>query len=417
MVGMGLLGGVSIVTMKVMQDQAGNEAYLKQTAAVNRATLQVQNVVGNAARCNQMLVGKTREGAVYPNINFTTATTLPGGRLEITQDGRTQILLDDDLPYADGFYIPPNGIRLTRSALGDTVSEIVIRFHIRNRVGSKNTASLRDNTNPNVIIKRIPFMVEMAGDTIRSCGPIISDADVAAKKTMCDSLGSAASWNGTSCDLSPMVCPNPGEIPIEVASLGRVNCMPATQANMNEIFDFSSSSCAPGQSVTLAPSAMTSGSGTKIRAVCTGTPTGCPGGVTLTWKVGDHDCVASSPTSSASFNSSSVSFSDPDSGVPGDTSGSATFQCSDGRKAWVIVGTPTCISSAKNCLAGTTVRWSGATKFCSATTTALISHKQSSTISDSTNSGGSDGTGSTAIECNNGILSVISTAANPTVCN
>lgn len=411
MVGVGLMGGISVVTMKLMEETAQNKSHMSYTAAVNRAAMIVQNAINNESRCKEMLVGETRDANIYPNIPGTVR--ICGGQggacsnsLRIRKGAGYEVLLQTNREYAEGFYIPPYGIQLASSPLGAGVSELVITFRTRSRDASSNSPTVQATAaagKAGVIVKRIPFLSEFSGGTLRSCGQVVADTDLNARRIMCQSMGGAATWNaGTStCVLNDMRCPNPDEVPITMTSLGGLVCGPVTQTDFqDQIFNFSSSTCAPGQSVSLG----TSVDG-KIKAICTGTATGCAGLSTINWTQGQALCSAA--ITGTTFGSSRTIT---DSTAP--TTGTATFLCQSASRTWVISGTPTCTNSSTSC-APQVVTWSGTTKFCTFTTTATYTQAQKATLTDSTNSGGSDGIGSTDVECSNGKLSVIS----PTSCN
>lgn len=199
MVGLGLLGGISLISMKAMQEQAGNESYLKWTAAVNRAAMEIQNTMNTAARCNEIFVGETRESTSWPNISSTarfcgkpdTSSACTYALRIKTGTGTYQELLKADTEYGEGFYIPPYGIQLATSANGSSISELVLTFKTRNRTLRKNSASIKGTTatDQGTIIKRIPFVTTLSGNMIKSCGPVVADEDLKAKEIMCRSLG------------------------------------------------------------------------------------------------------------------------------------------------------------------------------------------------------------------------------------
>ncbi len=382
MVGVGLLGGVSLVTMKVMQENAGNEAYLNFTAKVNSASMLIQNAMNNAGRCNEMVVGQVR------------GTSLP--YLRISKGGAAyEVLLQENTEYAD-FFVPSSGIQLTTSTLGSNISEIVLTFKTRRQALLKGGNA--SNLNKGMIVKRIPFVTELTGTMIKSCGPVVSDADAAAKEVMCRSLGAAATWSGGVCTLVEMKCPA-GQVPSQMTSMGKVICVSVLNPNFRDtLFDYGPTTCAAGQTVTLV-----AGAGGKIKAGCAGTALNCPA-TTLTWTAGNIQC-------SAAFSATAFGASQTQASTLANTSGSATYLCNTGLKAWSLSGTPTCVSTSYRCAAGQVVNWSGATKFCSVTTATL--YEDLVKVQLTSNAAASSGAGTTWVECNKGVLSVIP----PTTCN
>lgn len=397
LMGMAMMGGVSLVTMKVLEESANNESNLKFHASVNRATSIIQNSLSNNTRCNEMLVGKTR-----------SAAGVPLDTLQIAKGSGFEVLLQDDRQYAEGFYIPDNGIRLAESAMGTSVSELVITFYGRkySKVGQdfdieRAVAAGKASR----VIKRIPFMAEVNGTTIKACGPVISDADLKAKKTMCEALGAAASWNtGTGqCDLAEVKCPV-GQVATEINSLGSYTCVDAKAAvNLNHLFDFSSTTCGPGQTVTLGV-----GAGGKIVATCAGAATQCPTMV-VTWYQetagGSSNRSACSATLTAAAWNTPATANDTNSDSTPNMVGQAAFRCNQFRGTWVVDGASWCNDTSRNC-ANQEVRWSGDSKFCRAMSGA-IKDGASASIPDSTAQGGSDGTGTANVSCSNGIVTVL----------
>ncbi len=388
MVAVGLLGGVSLVTMKVIQSQAQNQSNLKMTDAVNKASLIVQTMMSNNQRCNEMMVGKTRNNGT----NYT---------LQIASTGGNQVFLAPLTTYAEGFRT--GSITLVTSSLGTGVTDLVMEFFTRakaveNRVNDSDSAQYSYK-----ITKRVSFVSELSGNVIKSCGSVLSDSDLTAKKMMCDSLGAAAAtWTSGTCVLRDMKCTVPGEVPFQFNSLGDFECMPITNSSIrNQIFNYDVSTCSPGQGVTLGPDA-----GGKIKAICTGVATGCPA-TTLSWTAGVN-AYCTAVVAAASFgNTSVVSASAP-------SSGSATYLCDGAVKTWNLQSspTPTCINTTLSC-AAQTVKWSGRTKFCTFTTSATYQQGEKPTLTDSTAQGGTDGTGSAVFECTNGVLGIV---GNGTCC-
>lgn len=388
MVGVGLLGGVSLVTMKLMQNQAQNESNLKYSAAVNRAALLVQTMMNNNQRCNEMMVGRTRNTGSA----FSLQVAMTGGG--------TQVMLAPDTEYSEGFYIPADGIQLVTSSMGTGVTDLVLTFKTRSLAMAKRQTVIKTSTNASTITKRIPFVTELTGDVIKSCGPVLSDSDVTAKKMMCDSLGAgAATWDNTTktCLLREMKCPA-GMVPYQITSLGGMKCQNVTDPSVrDQFFDYSASTCSPGQGVTLG-----AGADGKIKATCTGVATGCPA-TTLSWTVGEK-AFCSGAVSAGAWGATVAATS------VAPYAGTATFLCNSGTKTWALQTTPapTCQNTVLQCPVQT-VTWSGKTKFCKFTSASVYSQGQKATFTDSSALGGSDGTGSAVFECNNGVLGQVGT--------
>lgn len=252
MVGMGLLGGVSLVGMKLMQESATNDSYVRFKAEVSKAAAIIQTNMSDQNSCKTMLVGKTLNTA-QPNLSMTN-------RLGTA----TVVMLEHNKEY-DGFQIPTGGIRLETSRLdspSSRVTDVVITFQIRGRSFAKRVAGQNEQ-----IVKRIPIKTELQPDgvTIRSCGAVLADANIEAKKQLCDSLtAGAADWTGTECRLRKVSCPF-GEVPFQLTSLGSMKCIPVDQKlDPTQLFDFAPDGCsAPGATIQLLP-----GADGKVKAVC-----------------------------------------------------------------------------------------------------------------------------------------------------
>lgn len=252
MLAMGLMGGVSLVGMKLAQESATNDSYVRFKAEVAKAASLIQTHMSDQNSCRTMLVGKARSTS-QANLSMTN-------RL----GNATVILLEQNKEY-DGFQIPAGGIRIEPSRLDSAssrVSDVVITFQIRGRSFAQRKAGQNEQ-----IVKRIPIKTELQADgiTIRSCGVVLADANLDAKKQLCDSLtAGAAIWTGTECRLKKIACPF-GQVPYQLTSLGFVKCIPVDQKlDPTQIFDFAPDACsAPGASIQLSPAA-----DGKVKAVC-----------------------------------------------------------------------------------------------------------------------------------------------------
>ncbi|MES2525826.1 MAG: hypothetical protein V4598_02015 [Bdellovibrionota bacterium] len=257
MVAMGLLGGVSLVGMKLMQESASNDTYLRFKGEVAKATALVQSNLSDKNGCRSMLVGKDR------------GTSISQLTMSNKEGSATVVLLEQGKEY-DGFQIPAGGIRIETSRLDSAssrVTDVVITFQIRGRSFAKRVAGQNEQ-----IVKRIPVKTELEvsppsafPDRIRSCGAVLADANIEAKKQLCDSLtAGAAIWTGTECRLKKVSCPF-GQVPYQLTSMGYVKCIPVDQKlDPTQLFDFAPDGCsAPGAAIQLVP-----GADGKIKAQC-----------------------------------------------------------------------------------------------------------------------------------------------------
>lgn len=412
-VGVALLGGISMITMRAMQQQAGNSASLNFSAEVNKATNLLMTNLNNASRCNSMFVGVLRDPTPFTEAAFWAGTLNAAydiSELKVATSATEYMsLLKTGTTYPG---IGSVSMHLSASTMGSSVTELIVVFRSNSEMNKNGAASVMDKSRGYKIVK-IPFVTTMDKTTtnkITSCGPIVSDEDIAAKEQLCGTLGSAATWNSTTktCTLNSMTCPA-GQIPTQMTSLGKLICISTNTASFrDQLFDFSSTTCPAGQGVTL-----TVGANGKIKAGCTNS-SNCPASGTMTWygtTAERAQCTAAIGTAAPGSNTT-INDVTADAASPG--TGYATFTCDATKKAWILVGTPTCLNATLDCGAGATktIYWSGTTKFCQASSGTGASRQQK-TITDSTNSGSSDGTGTAVIECVAGQWTIVGTP----VCN
>ncbi len=272
MVAMGLLGGVSLVGMKLAQESTSNESYLRFKSEVAKASAIVQTYLSDPNTCRTLLVGEARLD--NPTIPTATGYLNGDGRIVIMNKAGTAniVLLEDDTVY-DGFRIPQGGILLAKSKFETTtttkVTDLVIVFEVKSR-----NIAMRGGANayPERIIKRIPIRTEHNTDgTIKACGNVIDvDSNLEAKKSLCDNLGAAAAtWDGTECRIKEAKCPL-GEVPREMTSLGHFNCVPVEdKIDPSIIFDTAPATCTGSKDIQLVTGAdgkikITCGSGTVL---------------------------------------------------------------------------------------------------------------------------------------------------------
>lgn len=259
LIGAGLLGGVALVTAKLMSDQASNQNELKAKAEIAHVVLKLESILNNPANCKSMLVGKTvaaggtalGTSGVIEKENILTYT-LPNGEI-------MQALGEGSFPL---YSIPDNGIRLQPSIYGPSMTDLVINFSMNGRA---------------VYPKMIPIVTQLdATSQITSCGPALKDAEVVGQEKMCESLGMAATWDiGTKkCVLNEVTCPV-GEVAIKMTSLGELVCKKLEeQVKLDELFDLSSIDCTGKQNLQMINDPVTG----KFKLNCPGSaPGACVG--------------------------------------------------------------------------------------------------------------------------------------------
>ncbi len=267
MIGVGILGGISLVTMKMLENQSSNESYLKFVSDVNITTTQVQTYLNDINRCQTMLAGYAKSATVNPGLIADTLT-----QLAITQGGKTKVIMRENTVYSRSFisfYIPPQGIRLGSSSFGATSAELVITFNLR----SASIMKRRDTTGASdmSVTKRIPFVASFNADgvTIKACGPVVSDANSIAKQKLCNAFiaKSAAYWDGSNCIFNPnpatMKCTYPYVVRA-VSNLGELQCDHVLdRLTLEEVFDFTGVDCRGALNFY-----MTTTGGGKVKPTC-----------------------------------------------------------------------------------------------------------------------------------------------------
>ena len=228
-----LMGGVALVTAKLMGEQTNTQAYLKTMASIASTMTMVENNIQNPDSCKAMFAGKP--------LNASGAFTLGTSAMDaavltfVTPTGVTKTILGEN-EYGD-FSIGNNAITLIQSPIGTSIADLKITFTPKNR------SSLLSSKQS--ITKKISFVVAKNASTglISSCGAVIGDSNLSARKTFCLSLGGAASWTGTKCTLLSVKCPY-GQVGTKLTSLGGIICEDlASQVNLIDLFDTTPVSC------------------------------------------------------------------------------------------------------------------------------------------------------------------------------
>lgn len=222
---MGLMGGVSLVTMKLIEDQTNNQNMLKSSSEISKTMGVLTGALNNEAACKNMLGGKSF--GTLTNLMTTTTRSTDGAVMN-------QYYLEAGKSYSD-FSIPANGLQLNKIVTSDNSknnAELVITFNFNKKKGITSTLLSSEERS---IKKSIPLNVKYnaAGTGILSCAPAVSDVSQDAKVKFCNSLGGVAQIDSNgNCRLKSMDCPY-GKIPRGLTSLGGVNCV---NIQANDIF-------------------------------------------------------------------------------------------------------------------------------------------------------------------------------------
>jgi prepilin-type N-terminal cleavage/methylation domain-containing protein len=263
MVALGLLGGVSLVTMRMMDNHTKGQATLKHRAEIQKASAIVENVLKDKDNCRLMLRGNTVTSTpttIIPHPDITPgniASKIPNHTaLNAAATDRTLYL-----PYKSGnvvYYKPL--LRVGQVYPGFEMTDIQISHAMKfsgitTGVNDVAQLSLTFESPPKsrrYIKKDITFLYKHQSNVLTDCGPVLSDATDEAKRKLCLSMGPMVQWEDGKCEFVTKKCAW-NEVPVEFGSDGAKNCVPAnTRLKGEDLFD-TNTSCTlnPGGSVWL----------------------------------------------------------------------------------------------------------------------------------------------------------------------
>lgn len=255
-VALGLLGGISLITMKLVQESGNNENILKARAEIQKATVLIKNSLADPDSCRKMLkqnvvlnagLSDIIKPSEVPATNFD-GTANPNGLYQALRDGSYKRLLVANTRY-NGFRT--GAVRISKTTNGaPNVADLILEF----RVEKKGSLFANDSDADDIIItNRIPVIyfgtVNGANDTtITDCGPVVSEANETAKQKFCASLGGMATWDSTlkTCRFQTKKCLY-GEAAFGVAADGTLNCQRIDmKMDPNQLLDTSPCTTASG---------------------------------------------------------------------------------------------------------------------------------------------------------------------------
>lgn len=258
---MGLLGGVSIVTIKVMENQTNNEANLKAKAEIQKTTALLKSVLNDPVSCKKMLEGQPLNAALNGESSIGLPPVLPPPAVNPTKAGLYQNIKDQAyreilsvhptqgtnygrFRIAPATFNPIKLIKVTDTGTNVDAVDLSIQYNVETK-----SILFRDDgnyANDRTYIEKIPLLVTFNTTTnrITDCGLVISDAAIAAKQKLCDSMGNMTRWNaGTSrCEFIASECTG-NTIPERQARSNQdtdavFNCVDIhTQFNVMQLFD------------------------------------------------------------------------------------------------------------------------------------------------------------------------------------
>jgi archaellin len=245
-VALAILGGVSILTMKIVQDQKGNETYIKSKAEVQNAISILRSTLADDENCRAMLAGKSfqKPSTGSDGVELQSLFLPIRGKVDASGNAIGKEFLKKDQPYkgfsVKSIHLAGDDTITQKSTSQPQTGKLIIKFEIKNR----NLALWSKANSNQVITHSLPISGTVGANSVNlsDCGISESEMNITAKQKFCLSLGSAAVWDAVNkkCNFSSsMTCPE-GEVMVKMNSLGGVVCEPIKDAiKLDDLFDTS----------------------------------------------------------------------------------------------------------------------------------------------------------------------------------
>lgn len=253
-VAMGLMGGISVVTMKLVEEQKNNEAYIKARGEIQKTVAQIKTAMNDPANCRRMFVGNNIAAATPPQLTS----------INVSAKGASGIATGAAVPIFQANRVYTNNFRSTTIRLLDPGIPSTARLELNFKIKSKNmrlwtpwTTAPSTNPNDRDYTETIDFIVMTTtpGKTITECGSVLSDVNVTAREKFCKSLNQGSHvavgaadpqavagnegsyWDGTRCRFNKMECPF-GFVMSGIDRFGKPQCYDIkTKIKMETLFD------------------------------------------------------------------------------------------------------------------------------------------------------------------------------------
>lgn len=272
-VALGLLGGISLMTIKLVENQMNNEAHLKAKTEIAKTTALLKTILNDPENCRNMLKDQilpTATGSgVRTNIGLPPALPAPSLNPALPGPGLYQRIKNPgtspatyaykEILLATGNYrnFGVGYIQFEKMTDSNTPAKIMLSgvstdidmdtvdLIIQYRVETKSILfkSTTNDANEKGYLQRIPLLATFNYNTnqIKDCGMVTGEATVAAKQKFCTSLGNMAQWDATAltCKFKPNVCPA-GQVPEAQSKVNAstFTCVPVTdQFDAEDLFD------------------------------------------------------------------------------------------------------------------------------------------------------------------------------------
>jgi prepilin-type N-terminal cleavage/methylation domain-containing protein len=266
MMGVAILGGLSLVTMKLVSEQESNRTYMSGRSEISKAKSLLSLSLSDPENCRSILAGKKypSENPAPAALEYLTSLTIPIK----ARPGEYKEILKSSTNYGS---FRTREIYIDRpTGLAPDVIQLVVRFLIKSR-----KIELWGSSNPNeidpddrVIEEKLMINItKNASNIITDCGSVVSATNIATKQQFCESLGNAASWNAATgkCTFNNMTCPY-GQVIVKVSDLGNIICKDINQQiDLNDLVD--TTSCTVGTTKQFSIVSTSSG---KLKVDCTG---------------------------------------------------------------------------------------------------------------------------------------------------
>ncbi len=239
---LGLMGMVSLITMKVMENQSAAQLSVEATAEINTTVSLIAGAINDPIKCNQMFAGRNIN-SVINELRYQVPTSAPPADVYLLQSRNVGKIYR----Y---FYIDDGDMTLSQDSSNMGMANLNIFFNVQSMAISQKI-NLFAHINSRTVRRQIPFnVVTDAALNILSCGPLASRSNLVAKQIACESLVNTGLvyWDTglARCRLRRNVCPY-GTIPINFDATGNIRCQTGqSQVRVEEIFDLSymTNSCA-----------------------------------------------------------------------------------------------------------------------------------------------------------------------------
>lgn len=230
-----ILGFITLLSMTLMKNQQGQDAILRYKHDVSMKMLEIKRILARPERCEEFLVGKevSAGGSELPLATGLAYSAASGSQTVLKVGEKYSTFVVKSIQLATGAL--PTGFDLI----------ITVEPYAPGLVSRFFSGSGKEE------IERIKIVGTLSSgmpQTVTSCGPIVSETNELARKTICESLPNGATWNAItrrcSLNITNFRCTLPNQIPVRMNRFGQFTCGDiATYVDFNRIFDFTPATC------------------------------------------------------------------------------------------------------------------------------------------------------------------------------